>query len=156
MDRMTDVQSDRFPEMQPKRTARSGVNKAVRDIGSSPSSRSPLSVFVLLRSRPVAQNHIHDQTRPIPVKAMRRDTSVEPSHTPAIPQRWKRRRRSPFCSRVFWSGAEKTLGRRVRKARHHWRSVRKRAFCSWSGLKPQELRFTAKSLSRTKVTSVGY
>ncbi len=82
-----------------------------------------LSVFIPLHSRLFAQNHIHDQTWSDPIKVMPQNTSVKPSDTSAIPQRWKQRRRSPFCPHGFWNGIEETLSREMREARHHKSSL---------------------------------
>lgn len=113
-----------------------------------------LSDFIPLHSRLFAQNHIHDQTWPDPIKVMPGNTSVKPS---AIPQRWKqrgrRRRRSPLCSQGFWNNIEET--RRDERSQASWKICEERSFCSWFGPMPQELGFTAKSLSRTDITSAG-
>lgn len=144
--------ADSFSELQPKRTEHLdgciGPAKAVHCTALRPRVFQSVSFhspsFTSLRPKPhswpnMAWSHQSDA-----------------SDTSAIPQRWKqRRRRSPFCSHGFWNGIEETLSREMREARHHKRSVRERGFCSWFGLKPQELGFTAKSLSRTDVTSAG-
>lgn len=49
---------------------------------------------------------------------MLQSTSVKPSDTSMIPQRWQQRRRSPFCFHGFWKGNEETPSREMREARH--------------------------------------
>lgn len=48
-----------------------------------------LSVLIPFHSRLFAQNHIHDQTWPDPIKVMLQSTSAKPSDTSVIPQRWQ-------------------------------------------------------------------
>lgn len=105
-----------------------------------------LSVFIPLHLCPFAQNRIHDQTRPDPIKVM---LQLFPSYHSNGGEK------EPFpCD--SWNVIEKTLSCDMREARHLENLYKEKDFWFWFGLKPQEPGFTAKSLSRTDITSVGY
>lgn len=107
-----------------------------------------LSVFIRIQSHLRAQNHIHDQTWPDPIKLI-------PPNTSAMPQQWeqnRRRRRNPFSVR---SPDGQDVSRTDETSQTSRQICEERAVCSRFGLKPQDLDFTAKSLSRTDVTSAG-